>query len=159
VSVNRFAPHVLVFPEDDANRQIAVGFRLDIKWIRRMAILPVAGGWNEVLDRFVTDHIPEMEKNENRLMILLIDFDGQEDRFRRASARIPAHLADRVFILGVLTNPEHLRQTMHESFETIGTLLSQDCRDGTATTWNRDLLRHNERELDRLRILVHPILY
>jgi hypothetical protein len=159
VSVNRFAPHVLVLPEDDANRQIAVGFQLDIKWIRRLKILPVAGGWNEVLDRFVTDHVHEMERNENRLMILLIDFDGKEDRFDRACARIPAHLVERVFVIGAWTNPEHLRQTMHESYETIGTLLSQDCRNGTAITWNRDLLRHNERELDRMRVVVHPILY
>lgn len=29
MSVNRARPHVLVLPEDDANRQIAVGFELE----------------------------------------------------------------------------------------------------------------------------------
>jgi hypothetical protein len=124
-----------------------------------MQILPVAGGWHQVLDRFVTDHVPEMEKNENRSMILLIDFDGREDRFAAACACIPPHLLDRVFVIGVWTNPEHLRRTMNQSYETIGTLLSQDCRNATADAWNQDLLRHNERELDRLRGLLRPILY
>jgi hypothetical protein len=29
MSVNRYQPHVLVLPEDDANRQMANGFLLD----------------------------------------------------------------------------------------------------------------------------------
>lgn len=159
MSVNKFVPHVFILPEDDANRQIAVGFRLDIDWITRLKILPVAGGWVEVLHRFEIDHVSDMENNENRLMILLIDFDGKDDRIDRARASIPSHLINRVFVIGPWTNPEHLRQAMHESYETIGTLLSQDCRNGTATTWNHDLLRHNTEELDRLRALVRSIFY
>lgn len=159
MSLNKFVPHVLVLPEDDANRQIAVGFQLDISWVTRMKILPVAGGWTEVLHRFETDHIFEMEKNANRLMILLIDFDGKDDRLDKAHASVPAHLIDRVFVIGSWTNPEHLRQALHLSYESIGTLLSQDCRSGTVTTWNHELLRHNEDELDRLRVLVRSILY
>ena len=159
MSVNRFVPHVLVLPEDDANRQIAVGFRLAIDSVRCFKILPVAGGWNEVLHLFVTDHVREMENNENRLMILLIDFDGKEDRFSKARASIPPQLVDRVFVIGTWTEPEYLRQAMHESFERIGISLSEDCRNGTATTWNHELLRHNKDELDRLSVSVRPILY
>lgn len=159
MSVNKFVPHVLVLPEDDANRQIAVGFQLDIDWVTRMKILPVAGGWAEVLHRFETDHVSEMESNANRLMVLLIDFDGNEDRIDRARAGVPSRLSDRVFVIGAWTNPEHLRQAMHESYETIGTLLSQDCRNGTTTTWSHDLLRHNAEELERLRVLVRSIFY
>src|SRR5215213_7393736 len=124
-----------------------------------MKILPVAGGWTEVLHRFETDHILEMDKNENRLMILLIDFDSKDDRLDRARASVPSHLIDRVFVIGAWTNPEHLRQTVRESYETIGTLLSHDCRNGTSTTWDHELLRHNEDELDRLRVLVRSMFY
>jgi hypothetical protein len=159
VSLNKFVPHVLVLPEDDANRQIALGFQLDINWVTRMKILPVAGGWTEVLHRFETDHVLDMDKNENRLMILLIDFDGKDDRLDKARATVPSHLIDRVFVIGARTNPEHLRQAMHESYETIGSLLSQDCRNDTTTTWNHELLRHNEDELARLRVRVRSIFY
>jgi hypothetical protein len=100
-----------------------------------------------------------MDKNENRLMILLIDFDGKDDRLDKARATVPSHLIDRVFVIGARTNPEHLRQAMHESYETIGSLLSQDCRNDTTTTWNHELLRHNEDELARLRVRVRSIFY
>ncbi len=42
MSVNRALPHVLVLPEDDANRQIANGFllALDSSVQRRIQVLP-----------------------------------------------------------------------------------------------------------------------
>lgn len=159
MSVNRFLPHVLVLPEDRANRQIANGFHLDISSIRRMQVLEEVGGWSEVLGQFVSDHVIEMERNVNRYLILLIDFDGREERLTRAQRDIPEHLADRVFVIGALTTPEDLRQKMDCSYETIGSLLAQDCRDNTQTTWGQELLRHNEAELDRMRVLIRPILF
>lgn len=45
MSVNFYKPHVLVLPEDDANRQIAIGFLLDpgLKQ-RNIQILTPSGG-------------------------------------------------------------------------------------------------------------------
>jgi hypothetical protein len=82
VSANKNRPHVLVLPEDDANRQLANGFRPELDWNRQRQIQidPVAGGWRAVLERFISDHIPAMGKYANRLMILLIDFDRDDNR-------------------------------------------------------------------------------
>jgi hypothetical protein len=48
VSVNVFKPHVLVLPEDDANRQIVNGFLLDpslnLRAIQALPIAKVCGG-------------------------------------------------------------------------------------------------------------------
>ena len=63
-------------------------------------------------------------------MVLLVDLDAKGDRLRKVRAVIPAHLADRVFVLGVWT--EHLKGL--GSFETIGRALAKDCRDGTDVT-------------------------
>ncbi len=54
MGVNKNSPHVYVLPEDDANRQLANGFwqGLDWKRQRQMYVLPVAGGWREVLNLF-----------------------------------------------------------------------------------------------------------
>ena len=53
MSVNKYMPHVLVLPEDDANRQLANGFQLDESLAtRKMQILEEAGGWQEVLHCF-----------------------------------------------------------------------------------------------------------
>ena len=91
-------------------------------------------------------------------MVLLIDFDRKENRLRVAKARIPPHLAERVFILGALGEPEDLKRDLGH-YETIGMKLGENCREGTDTTWNHDLLRHNASELGRLNDRVRPILF
>jgi hypothetical protein len=161
MSVNKNRPHIFVLPKDDANRQLANGFFLDHSlWNRRsrFQVLAEAGGWGRVSECFQSDHIQDMERFPHRFMVLLIDFDGREDRLDDAKAAIPDHLTDRVFILGALTEPEALRQSLG-SYETIGLAMAKDCREETDTTWGHDLLRHNASELERLRTQVRPILF
>ena len=159
MSVNRYLPHVLVLPEDDANRQLANSFLLDRNlstW--RIQVLVEAGGWSDVLERFLSDQVVDMDRYPKRFMILLIDLDGREDRLQYAKSRIPERLTERVFILGALTEPEALRADLG-SYEAIGLEMARDCREETNKTWGHRLLRHNERELDRLRASVRPILF
>jgi len=66
-----------------------------------------------------------MERNEQRFMVLLIDFDGDTARLTDAQACIPPSLKNRVFIIGALTQPEELR-TQLGSYETIGLALVKD---------------------------------
>lgn len=130
MSVNRYQSHVLVLPEDDSNRQLANGFLLD-EWLltRNIQVLEPAGGWAKVLDRFNSDHVSRMDDYPNRFMVLLIDFDGKRDRLSQVKADVPAHLIDRVFILGVWTEPEDLRKASLGSYETIGRAMAKDCRE------------------------------
>jgi hypothetical protein len=148
---------LLVLPEDDANRQLANGFQLELP-SRQIQVLPVAGGWMEVLKSFNSDHVSCMNRFPERLMILLIDFDGQEDRLERAKACIPEHLTDRVFILGVWSEPEDLKADLG-SYESIGGAMARDCRERTCTTWEHPLLRHNAGEIERLHERVWPALF
>lgn len=160
MSVNKYQPHVLVLPEDDANRQLAVGFRLEPSVsAARIQVLPVAGGWVEVLNRFCSDHVTDMESHMGRYMVLLIDFDGRyEERLANAKKRIPEGLRDRVFVLGALDEPEGLTRAGLGTPETIGRKLAKDCREDTETTWGHELLRHNATEIARLRQHVRPML-
>lgn len=160
MSANKFKPHVMVLPEDDANRQLVNGFLLDSSLApRSLQVLEVAGGWTAVLDRFKSDHIGAMNQYPLRFMVLLIDFDGHEDRLNQAKAAIPHDLADRVFVLGALTEPEELRRAVRSDYETIGSAMAKDCREGTDTIWSHALLRHNASEIQRLRQYVQPILF
>jgi hypothetical protein len=159
MSVNKRQPHVLVLPEDDADRQLAKGFHLDLHLsTRKFQVLPEVGGWSRVLECFLSDHVPDVDRYPGRFMVLLIDFDRKKERLQKAKARIPQHLTDRVFILGSWSNPEALRPDLG-SYETIGLALAQDCREETNSTWGHDLLRHNSSELDRLREQVRPLLF
>src|SRR5580658_9415 len=151
MSVNKYLPHVYVLPEDDANRQLANGFVLDQALsTRSIEVLDPVGGWNKVLNCFLSDHVAGMERYPYRSIVLLIDFDGHLDRLSEVRARIPGHLTKRVYILGALNEPEDLRTELG-SYETIGLAMAQDCREGTSRTWDHPLLRHNANELDRLR--------
>jgi hypothetical protein len=159
MSVNRHSPHVYVLPEDDANRQVANGFILDPSILdHRIRVLEEAGGWKETLDRFVSIYAAEMDRFPERLMVLIIDFDGRTDRLDVARGRIPEHLTERVFILGALNEPEDLRREIG-SYETIGLAMAQDCREGTDVIWSHKELRHNGSEIARLRTRVRPILF
>ena len=155
--INRFRPHVLVLPEDDANRQLANGFLLHSEIASQIQILEVAGGWMKVLICFQAVHINEMAKYPHRRMILLIDFDGDQERLTCAQSYIPENLRDRVFIIGVWTEPEALKAALG-SYETIGLSIAKDCHAGIGASWDHALLRHNAGEVERLR-QVREILF
>jgi hypothetical protein len=91
-------------------------------------------------------------------MVLSIDFDHQRDRLDRAMAVIPENLKDRVFVLGVWTEPEALKPDLG-SYEKIGLAMAEDCREETTAIWGHELLRHNASEMERLRQKVRPILF
>lgn len=121
-------------------------------------MLQSSGGWLKVLEEFESTHVAEMIRRPNRHMVLLIDFDDAAGRLNYAMDRVPEPLRDRLFILGVLSEPEKLPTNLG-SPETIGRGLAKDCRDGTDITWGRDLLRHNASEVTRLREHVRSILF
>ncbi len=160
MSCNKYLPHVLVLPEDRANSQLANGFLLDQNLsARSIQVLEEVGGWHEVINRFLSDHVASMQHYPERLMVLLIDFDGDIDRLRGVRASIPEHLSERVYVLGALNEPEDLKNAGLGDYETIGLAIAQDCREETDGTWGHPQLRHNSDELDRLRVRARPILF
>ncbi len=102
--------------------------------------------------------MPQMLTQPNRFMVLLIDCDGDENRLGDARSAIPSNLTSRVFILGALTEPERLKSDLG-GYERIGAGMATDCRNGTDLIWGHPLLRHNAKEVARLRECVRPILF
>ncbi|MBC1238000.1 hypothetical protein [Nostoc sp. 2RC] len=160
MSINKYQPHVFVLPEDDANRQIANGFILNQNLNNRaIQILPPAGGWKIVLERFTNDYAATMRQYPQRMIVLLIDFDESEDRLSYAQSQIPSDLIDRVFVIGVLSEPESLKRDIRKDFESIGKALAKDCSDKTNELWGHHLLKHNQTELERMISNVKPFLF
>jgi len=122
---------------------------------RQIQRLPEAGGWKKVV---ASGHILEMSNHPERLLVLLIDFDGKDGRRDEVHAAIPKHLRDRVFVLGAWTEPEDLKRAKLGAYETIGQAMAQDCRHNTDKIWGHELLRHNAGELARLCERIRPIL-
>ena len=52
-------------------------------------MLEEAGGWNEVSTTFSRITLLAMDRYRHRFMVLLIDFDGEEDRLKRRGPGFP----------------------------------------------------------------------
>lgn len=168
MSGNREKPHIVILPEDRANEQIANGFKLSLSVnSRAIRVAKPAGGWLTVVQKFKTELVPEMQKYTACITVILIDYDcyegrSYEDRLRQVTLAIPDDLKDRVFVLGVLTEPENLRDAKkkeRKTFEIIGETLALGCPDNKSELWKHELLRHNGDELDRILLLVRPFLF
>lgn len=157
---NKYQPHILVLAEDDANRQIANGFLLEPYLNNRaVKVLPLPGGWKKTVEEFTKNYASEMRQLPEKMMVLLIDFDENENRLSYVESHIPDDLKARVFVLGVLSEPENLRTDIKKTFEEIGKALAKDCSDNTNELWGHNLLKHNKGELDRMASSVKPFLF
>jgi hypothetical protein len=158
-AVNSYNPHLFVLPEDDANRQIANGFQLHeaVKY-NAMRVLSPAGGWHHVVDEFCADLLQGLDQFPKRFLVLLLDFDGSDTRLSEVQDHIPEHIKDRVFVLGVRTEPEDLKRENPGSLENIGRQLAEECRLGVRGIWAHRLLDNNAAELKRLEAVVKPFL-
>lgn len=152
MSANKYDPHLLVIPEDDANRQIMTGFNthLDVN-SRQIQIEPVAGGWLKALETFQSDHVQGMGKLEKRHVLILIDFDQHPERLEKAKEYIPENLRERVFVLGCLSEPERVRAVTGMTKEHLGVALADACVSGQGDVWHNEMLLHNEAELERMK--------
>jgi hypothetical protein len=161
MSVNRHREHVLVLPEDDANRALVNGFLLHPSvQLTRVQPLNVAGGWAAAQDSVATNLAAGMRRYPYRYTVLLIDFDADVERRRlRMRENVPPDLQNRVFMLGCLHEPETLRRTMDKSLEDIGRSLAEACRTDQDGDWSHAHLAHNQPELARLRQMVRPFLF
>lgn len=149
MAVNRFQRHLLILPEDDANRQIANGFLLRVKSVRDVQVLNVARGWRKAWDSVKSQHLSDLKLYSEAHFVLLIDFDGQEDRARNLMKEVPEELRSRLFIIGALTEPEELKELGH--FESIGVQMIDACtnQDCESSIWSHELLKHNADEIAR----------
>ncbi len=160
MSVNKHKPHVLLIPEDDANRQLANGFLLHYAVdARNVAIRTPAGGWRKVLEVFESEYLPLLRKNPNAHVVMLIDFDEVADRMAQCVQVIPDDLRFLVFILGAKDEPETLKGELKMAFEEIGRALAQDCLKDDFDLWRHPHLIHNNAELQRLVDVIKPILF
>ena len=161
MSANVYQPHVMVLPEDDANRELANGFLLDPALNpRAIQVLPIAGGWAKVRDEFAASQVALLRKYPKRHLVLLIDFDGQvAERIEIFQKVFPADVRDRVYLLGTQDEPEPLRKDCGISLEKIGERLAQACAHGEPGLWTHAMLAHNQAELDRLIRNVKPFLF
>jgi hypothetical protein len=162
MGLNKKQPHLVILPEDDANRQLSDGFLQNLNVnADAIRILEPAGGWIKVIEQFTNKQIQFMRKFPERRIVLLIDFDNVNlvNRISFVKNRIPQDLQSRVFILGVNPDPETLRRSTEKTFEAIGETLAEECYNDSRALWNHVLLEHNDSELQRIGASVKSFLF
>jgi hypothetical protein len=159
--MNRYAPHLYVIPEDDCDRQLADGFVLHYQVkSQRIQVMPLAGGWKEVLKTFTTEYIVPLRLYPQGHVVMLVDFDGNyDDRRKVFEDAIPQDLKQRVFVVGSKTTPEDLKKELSKNFEQIGESLADECSSGTEATWSHEHLKHNDPDRLSLINVVKPFLF
>ena len=163
---NKYADHLLVLPEDDANRRLVNGFLMNVGVMyRRIAVLPEARGWENVMaalqDRAFINGLIAYPK---RHLLLSIDFDGKVEArltgYADAVAALPAAIRDRIYLLGSLETPERIRAACGLQFEDIGKRLASECPPPPAgSLWSHAHMQQNAPELSRLVAQVQPFLF
>jgi hypothetical protein len=160
MSVNRERPHLLILPEDQANREIVNGFlTYSSVDFNRVQVMKNLGGWTNACNEFNHVYVHKLNKNKICHIMMLIDFDEEPNRRAYVEGLIPDGLQDRVFVIGVWSQPEKLKEDKMLTFEEIGRELEQDCPRQPAGIWNHELLKHNAVDLDRLWKTLGAILF
>ncbi|MBN3727264.1 hypothetical protein [Burkholderia sp. Ac-20379] len=161
MAVNKYKPHVWVVPEDDANRELANGFVLQYSVNDEcIDIRPPSGGWPKVLNEFTETHIAHLRNLPHRHLVLLIDFDGNfQNRLQYFKSQFPVDIADRVYVLGTLIEPEDLRVDLGQSLEEIGEQLADACANNVDGLWTHGMVLHNASERARLMASVKNFLF
>jgi len=160
MSPNDERPHVLILPEDDANRQLAVGFEMCFRVKRRtLQVLPVAKGWSKALRKLNNDLIPTLKNIPDRHIVVLIDCDGKPERIKTALGGIPEDVKDRVFIFGTQSEPENLKKQMRKSLEQIGQDFAHECAGVEGKLWQHEEIEHNGPELKRAKKKLNDFLF
>ncbi|MBY0231881.1 MAG: hypothetical protein K2W96_21575 [Gemmataceae bacterium] len=157
---NKYAPHVVLIPEDHANEQLANGFALHHGVRDRLIeIRNPAGGWGHVLDVFTKEIIPYLKSCRSAHAVLLVDFDESDERGAICEGRIPAELKDRVFVIGSWATPEDAKRDFKMGLEAIGQALAEECSREKEGLWASRHFGHNAEVLERLAAIVKPILF
>ena len=165
MSANKYQPHLLILPEDDAYRDMANGFVTHSAIRpRKIHIEKPAGGWSDLLECFSDKYAPGVRAHQHRHMLLLLDFDGQSQRACCVNKAIPPDIQGRVFFLYARDEAENIKRELGPGHsEAIGVRLAQSCYDGahadSNSPWLCPQLQYNSSELTRLATAVRPFIF
>ena len=118
MSANKYTQHLIVIPEDQAIRDIVNGFStcLDANE-RQFYVYDLARGWERGKETLLELSKGYMREYPNSYAVLIVDFDGNAHRGSEIKNQVPEEVRDRVFVVGVLNEPENLRNSTGMRFE------------------------------------------
>jgi hypothetical protein len=161
VSANKYTPHLIVIPEDQAVREIVNGFStcLDANE-RQFSVYDLARGWERGKEILLDLSKGYMREYPHSYAILIVDFDRNAHRGSEIKNQVPEGVRDRVFVVGVLNEPEDLKESTGMKFEELGRQIAGGCKDSSIDFWKgQELLAHNVDEIRRLSGAIRDLFF
>lgn len=169
-SGNRYAKHVILFPEDRLCSDIAQGFvEADCVDDSRCWVHHNYGtGWSSVVEG-VDDF--DLGRFKDSHLVLVIDFDrAGNDRYEEIRRRLSSNpYKDRIYIIGASNEADNLKKEVAEILhkkaaapKDVGRVLAESsassdrCDSGI---WSMSQLSHNMPELSRLCDAVRDVIF
>lgn len=157
--MNKFKPHLFIVPEDDADRQIAVGFQMHLEAKGEMQIVDVARGWLKVVGVIKDEYVPLLKNNLNSHVLGIIDCDKDADRIAGQLENFPEDIRNRIFLLGVNENPQEFKRSAKMHFAEIGEKLADECYKDELDLWNHEMLSYSSSEALRAKDVLRELVF
>ena len=157
--MNKFKPHLFIAPEDDADRQIAVGFQMHLEAKGEMQIVDVARGWLKVVGVIKDEYVPLLKNNLNSHVLGIIDCDKDADRIAEQLENFPEDIRNRIFLLGVNENPQEFKRSAKMHFAKIGEKLADECYKDELDLWNHEMLSYSSSEALRAKDALRELVF
>ncbi len=160
MSVNLFKPHLVILPEDEKNRDIALAVQrhLPRAFANQIKIENPLRGWLKTLDAI--DLVYQPNKDE-QYIVAVIDFDDNlEERHQMIAKRFEENGYNKghVFVIGAKSEAENVWQMPILQDKTLR-LENEDYLKFTDRFWTSDQLVHNRATLEALCQMVHKVFH
>jgi hypothetical protein len=127
---------------------------------RQFYVYDLARGWERGKETLLKLSKGYMREYPSSYALLIVDFDGNAHRGSEIKNQIPEEVRDRVFVVGVLNEPENLKNSTGMKFEQLGLQIAEGCKDSNIDFWERqELLAHNVDEIRRLSKAVRNLFF
>ncbi|MDO4223899.1 MAG: hypothetical protein Q4D05_07730 [Acinetobacter sp.] len=156
MSVNRYQNYLMVLFEDNAYKDLFLGF--DFAWHKQIELKPVYQGFDDVYLQLTYHNsliCKELAKYPTAYVLALIDgdLDSQSESKIEQLKNALTQYQDRIFIIGSKYEAEHIKRAIIEQgkWKTVGQKLGQSCKNEACALWQNEMLAHNQAEITRLK--------
>lgn len=157
MSVNREKPYLIVLFEDNAYKDLFMGFQFSTQ--RQVKQNTVYGGFKYIYLELTNNDsltLKELKKYSNAYVLAMIDADldsQSESNIEKLKSSICTEYKERVFVVGSQYEAEDIKKTVIEQgkWKSVSKKLENSCINEDCGLWQDEMLEHNSAEIARLK--------
>lgn len=164
MSINRYQDYLIVLFEDNAYKDIFLGFSFSKN--KQILLKPVCQGFGDVFLQLSDKGsliLKELNMYHHAYVLACIDADldsQNESKIEKLKKSLFTEYKERIFILGSRYEAEHIKRFIIQQgkWKKVGEMLENDCKNEHYQLWRNEMLQHNGNEIERFRKIFHSFL-